>query len=163
MATTPILLPLTTNEQAGHNGATHMAIITADMLTMVTANTVQDLTLMDLVSGDYIVSVWWRLKTAFQDVSDAAFNVTTMSVGDNASPTTFIAATELNVNGTEVFNAASFTAVGPYAAASAIKLRFTSMAAKALNDIDRGEVEIFFIHLRPKILEQATAAQAIAK
>ena len=58
MATTPIVLPLTTNEQAANAAMTHQAIVTADMLTETTTNTAQTLKLIDLNAGDIIGRVW---------------------------------------------------------------------------------------------------------
>lgn len=42
------------------------------------------------------------IRDPLQDVSDAAFNVTTATVGDSAVAARWIPATELNLNGTEV-------------------------------------------------------------
>ncbi len=156
------LWALTTNEQAANNGATHMASIDADDLTETTANTAQTIELLPLLAGDYVIAVWWRLKTAFKDASDAAFNVTTMSVGDTATGVAaHIAAKELNENGTEISEFASFTVVGAYAAADKVAATFNAMSAKSLSTIDVGEVVFFIKVLRPAILEDALGASQI--
>jgi hypothetical protein len=151
-----IVRPLGTQEQAGQTGFTHVAVITADDLTNATAAAAQTITLVTLAAFDVIVKVGWYLKTAFKDVSDTAFNTTTMSVGDIAAVATHIAATELNENGTEIFSHYSNTAVR-YTAADKIAVTFNSMAAKALLNIDVGELHVFFTLLRMSNLAAASS------
>lgn len=155
--------PLTTNEQAGNVGMTHVATISANSLTQASTNTAQTLTLCALKAGDIINKVAWRLKLAFKDVSDPAYNNNTMSVGDTATGVAaHIAAIQVNENGTEVLQGFSNTAVH-YAAADSLTVTFNSMAAKAQNDLDVGEVEIFFSLFRPSRLEQAVSPTNITK
>lgn len=156
-----ICRPLTTNEQAGNVGMTHQAVVTADDLTETTTNTAQTIKLCDLVAGDIINKVAWRLKTPFQDVSDAAFNNDTMSVGDVAAVDTHIAATQVNLNGTEVYTKFSNTAVGPYTTADKVAVTFNAMSAKALANIDKGELHVFFALYRVPTLEQAASGANI--
>lgn len=159
--TTPILTPLTNEESAANNGANWRAVVTADMLTMATANTKQTLKLMDLLTGDIVAAIWWRLKTNFQNSADAAFNSDTLSVGDGSSDTQFIAAKEVNANGTVISEGFSNTAVGPYTAAGVINAVFNSMAAKSLSSINKGEVHFFIRMLRPSLLEKAGTGMSI--
>ncbi len=157
-----ILRPLATNEQAGNDGMTHEAIVTADDLTTAAANTAQTIKLCDLVAGDIILRVATRLKTAFKVSSDAAFNTSTYSVGDNAGVATHIAATEVNANGTPVIEKISTATAGtPYTATDKIAVTFNAMAAKSLLSMNTGELHILFKLLRPSIIEQATSAQTI--
>lgn len=153
--------PLTTNEQADNGGYNHIAVVTADALTQTTANTAQTITLCGIKIGDIIGKVLWRAKTYFKDASDAAFNTTTMSVGDDASVTTYKAAIELNVNGTEVSEGFTNTAVGPYTVASNLTVTFNAMVAKSLSNIDTGEVVILFQLQRIATLEQSTGSMPI--
>jgi hypothetical protein len=160
---TPTLEALSNEESAANNGANWRAIVTADMLTEPATNTAQTVTLMDLIAGDYMLAVWWKLKRAFEDVSDAAFNNNTMSVGDTATGVAaHIAAKQVNVNGTEIESFASFTPVGPYAATDKVSATFNSMAAKALLSLDRGEVHYYIKHLRPSVLTVAQSGIGIA-
>lgn len=157
----PTVRPLALHEIAAHKGFTHMAIVTADDLTTTATNTTQTIKLCDLVAGDILGAIEDNVVVQFKDASDTGFNVTTRSGGDNASATTFYAAAEANANGTVVPVKFSNTAVGPYTAASAVKITFTSMAAKALSDIDRGELHVFFAILRVSQLSNANTASLI--
>jgi hypothetical protein len=156
-----ITRPLGTQEQAGNGGFTHESIVTADDLTQTTVAAAQTITLAVLATNDIILKVGWKLKTAFKDVSDAAYNTTTISIGDNTGVATHIAAFEVNENGTEIFEKYSNTAVGPYTAADKIAITFNSMAAKALFNIDTGEVHVFFQLLRMDTLEKASTGAVL--
>jgi hypothetical protein len=155
--------PLTTNEQAGNSGMTHVCTIDANDLTTAATNTAQTFTLCALKAGDIIIKTAWRLKTAFQNTADAAFNTDTLSIGDTATGVAaHIAAIEVNLNGTEVFQGFNNTAVH-YAAADSLTATFNSMAAKSLKDLNAGEVEIFFQLYRPSVLETSVASTSITK
>ena len=154
--------PLTTNEQAGNAGMTHVATISANDLTVTAANTLQTFTLCTLKAGDIITKVAWRAKTFLKDASDTAYNNNTMSVGHTGDVAAHIAAIQVNENGTEVRQGFSNTAVH-YAAADILTVTVNSMAAKALNDIDVGEIEIFFGLYRPATLANAVTGTAITK
>jgi hypothetical protein len=155
--------PLTANEAALNAGMTHIATITAQELTETTVNTAQTFTLCALKAGDILMKVAWRIKTFFKDASDTAFNTTTLSVGNTATGVAaHVAAIETNVNGTEVRQGFSNTAVH-YAAADSLTVTLNAMAAKALSNIDAGEIEILFQILRPATLEEAAGASLITK
>jgi hypothetical protein len=151
-----LLRPLGTQEQAGQTGFTHVAVITADDLSNATLAAAQTILISPLLAYDVIVKVGWYLKIPFKDLSDAAFNTSTMSIGDNAAVATHIAATEVNENGTEIFSHYSNTAVR-YTAADKIAVTFNSMAAKALLNIDVGELHVFFTLLRMSNLAAASS------
>lgn len=157
--------PLTTNER-GEQDYTHMLEYTADDLTTTTANTAQTLTTpLILGVGDLITRATMHLTTVFQDVSDAAFNTTTMSVGDSVGGVaTVLAATELNVNGTEVIDKSAIPA-GAFgtgvATAMTVTVTFNAMAAKNLNAIDAGVVYIYLQVGRAKQLADAASAGPI--
>lgn len=154
--------PLAEQEAALNGGFTHVATISANDLTMTTANTVQTISICALKAGDVTAKILWRIKTYFTDASDAAFNVTTISFGNTLTSTTaHIAAIEVNSNGTEVRSGFTNTAVGPYVSADSITITFTSMAAKSLSDIDAGELEVLFQIIRPAAIEEAILATAI--
>ena len=153
--------PLATNEIADNGGYTHIASITADDLTTTTASTAQTILIATLATGDAIGKVATRVKTNFANTGDAAFNTTTVTVGDVAAVSTHITAQETNANGTVVSEKFSNTLVGPYPAADKIAATFNSMAAKNLNSLNVGEIEILFQLQRIKSLEQAVAGAAI--
>lgn len=93
-----------------------------------------------------ISDVMLTVEETLQDVSDAGFNSNTVSVGDNSSATTFLGATETNANGSYVKMARMQTqTTGPqvYTAANTLKITVNSMAAKALNDLDRGKISVW--------------------
>ena len=97
-----ICKPLALHEMAAHRGFTHMAIVTADDLTMATVATLQTITICDLVAGDIIAAIEDNVFVNFKDTSDTAFNTTTRSLGDDSAVTTFTSAGEANANGTVV-------------------------------------------------------------
>jgi hypothetical protein len=158
MATGITVRPLCALE-ASDSGATHCATITADALTTTATATAQTLTIVSLKAGDTLSNVFWKLKTTFQDASDAAFNTDTMSVGDtNTGVTKWIAAKEVNENGTEINYFANFVGGAFYTSADSLTVTFNSQTAKALNDLDTGQVELYFHLVRPNRLEKATGA-----
>lgn len=155
--------PLTVNESSLNAGMTHIASVNANDLTNTTNAAATTLTLCTLKAGDIMIKIAWRAKTFFKNSADAAFNTTTMSVGNIATGVAaHIAAIELNENGTEVRQGFVNTAV-MYAAADSLTVTFNSMAAKNLNSLNVGEVEILFEILRPAVLEQAVGAKPITK
>jgi hypothetical protein len=133
-------LPVETKSATGY---THKAIVTHTDLTETTANTAQSITLLTLAAGDTVHSGAYKLVTAFQDTTDAAFNTT--AVTTNAAGSALISATETNVNGTEVFYKAH-TATAPLTATSAstVAASFAAMSAKSLSALNAGEVHFFF-------------------
>ena len=161
MATGIIVRPLSTFE-AADSGCNYMATVTADALTVTATATAQTLTIASLKAGDAIDRIYWKLKTTFQDASDSAFNTDTMSIGDTATGVTkWIAAKEVNENGTESLYFAQFVGGTFYTAADSITMTFNSQTAKALNDLDTGEVELFWHLVRPGRLERASQATPI--
>lgn len=86
-----------------------------------------------------------HLTTPFQDISDAALNTTTCSVGDSVSATHYISAVELNLNGTEVLNTYPGAVENyKYVAADRLVITLGSMAAKSVSNIDKGKAYILF-------------------
>jgi hypothetical protein len=130
-------------ETKAATGYTHKAIVDHTDLTETTANTAQSITLLTLATGDVVHSGAYKLVTAFQDTTDAAFNTT--AVTTNAAGSALISATETNVNGTEVFYKAH-TATAPLTATSAstVAASFAAMSAKSLSALNAGEVHFFF-------------------
>jgi hypothetical protein len=130
-------------ETKAATGYTHKAIVDHTDLTETTANTAQSITLISLAAGDVVHSGAYKLVTAFQDTTDAAFNTT--AVTTNAAGSALISATETNVNGTEVFYKAH-TATAPLTATSAstVAASFAAMSAKSLSALNAGEVHFFF-------------------
>jgi len=141
---------------------THVAILTADDLTQTVVATLQTFTLCALQPGDIIRKTAWYLRVPFQNTLDAAFNTTTVSMGDTAAVTTHLAAAEANLNGTEIIWRVGSVVV-LYTAADILTVTFNSMAAKALSSINRGELLLFFALERLKFVADAIASTVIAK
>jgi len=157
-----IVRPLTTNERAETPGFTHVAVINADDLTQAVAATLQTITLCGLLAGDVLARFQWFLRTPFQNTADAAFNTTTVSVGDTASVATHLAAAEANLNGTEIIHRIGVTSV-LYTANDVLTITFNSQAAKTLLSINRGELLLFFDLQRVKYVADAMAIKAVSK
>jgi hypothetical protein len=155
---------LATQEKAAV-GFTHQLVMTANDLTMVTVNTAQSFNIAALPVGSIIDRALTRLVTPFKDVSDAAFNLTPISVGDTGSATRFCNAQELNENGTEITAPIStlIATPAPYAAGQFLTASFGSMAAKALKDIDVGEVHVFINLIDAKKLSDLQMATPLTK
>jgi hypothetical protein len=132
------------NETKAATGFTHKAIVTHVDLTESTADTDQTIALLSVVAGDVVQKAAFQLVTAFKDASDAAFNDTQVQVGDGNDTDEYIAATQVNENGTEVLFAANVNTV-PYAytAADTVDLLVESMTAKSLSNLDAGEIHIY--------------------
>ena len=125
---------------------THQGVITANDLTQPTAAAAQSFNLAALPVGCVITAVWLRLITPFQKGGaspDAAFNATTVDVGDTGSATRFAAAQQVNANGAFI-TAPQFSATqgGPYAASQFLTVNVNSMAAKSLVNLNIGELHV---------------------
>jgi hypothetical protein len=123
------------NETKAATGFTHKAIVTHVDLTETTADTDQTIALLSVVAGDVVQKAAFQLVTAFKDASDAAFNDTQVQVGDGNDTDEYIAATQVNENGTEVLFAANVNTVPfAYTAADTVDLLVESMTAKSLSN-----------------------------
>lgn len=132
------------NETKAATGFTHKAIVTHVDLTETTADTDQTIALLSVVAGDVVEKAAFQLVTAFSDASDAAFNDTKVQVGDGSDTDEYVAATQVNENGTEVLFAANVNTVPfAYTAADTVDLLVESMTAKSLSDLDAGEIHIY--------------------
>lgn len=123
-------------------GATHCVEIKAEDLTQTTANTAQTLT-MAVEAGEYFKVIGYTLVQAFADASDAAFNTTTLIIGDGGDTDRFLTSSELNVNGTEVIFKGGTGTELVYTTADTVDFTFGSMTAKSLADIDQGRILIY--------------------
>lgn len=145
-----------------NSGFTHRAVFTPNDITMATANTEQVFTLMTTQSQDQIAGVAVLLDVPFQDTADAAYNTTTIRVGDSDTDNKFVTATEMNLNGTEVYYAYNTGASVPTAygaTAKTIVVTFGAQSGKSLTSLKLGRVIILIKLIRPGNLElKATSA-----
>ena len=131
-------------ETKAATGFTHKAVVTHSDITESTADTDQTIALLSVAAGDVVEKAAYKLVTAFSDASDAALNDTKVQVGDGADTDRYIAATQVNVNGTEVLFAANAnTTAYAYTAADTVDLLVESMTAKSLSELDAGEIHIY--------------------
>lgn len=139
------LLLLSTEEKLKHF-ATHVARITHEDLTEATVNTAQDIPLFTTPASKCSVEVVKDvLVTPFKDESDEAFNTNAMIVGDAGDPDRLLASQELNGNGAKVLKKQGTGTAQVYTEATVINANIAAMAAKALANIDTGEVLIYLI------------------
>lgn len=132
------------NETKAATGFTHKAIVTHVDLTQATADTDQTIALLSVAAGDVVNKAAYRLVTPFADASDAAFNDTKVQVGDGTDTDEYVAATQVNVNGTEVLFAANVNTVPfAYTAADTVDLLVESTPAKSLSNLDAGEIHVY--------------------
>ena len=131
-------------ETKSATGFSHKAIVTVADITESAADTDQTIALLSVAAGDVVDKAAYKLVTAFSDASDAALNDTKVQVGDGADTDRFIAATQVNVNGTEVLYAANANTTSyAYTAADTVDLLVESMTAKSLSDLDAGEIHVY--------------------
>ena len=131
-------------ETKAATGFTHKSVVTHTDLTESDADTDQTIALLSVVAGDVVEKAAFQLVTAFKDASDAAFNDTQVQVGDGNDTDEYIAATQVNENGTEVLFAANVNTVPfAYTAADTVDLLVESMTAKSLSNLDAGEIHIY--------------------
>jgi hypothetical protein len=95
-----------------------------------------------VVAGDEVIELFVRLITPFSNSADAAFNSTTIDIGDDVSPTTYATAIQINLNGTFVTNTHIPDKNNVYTAAHQLQIRLNSMAAKTLSSLNRGQIWI---------------------
>ena len=131
-------------ETKAATGYTHKAVVTHSDLTESTADTDQTLSLLALEAGDVVTTAAWKLVTPFKDASDSALNDTKVQLGDSSDDDEYVAATQVNENGTEVLFAANVNTVPfAYTAADTVDLLVESMTAKSLSELDAGEIHIY--------------------
>jgi hypothetical protein len=131
-------------ETKAATGFTHKSVVTHTDLTESDADTDQTIALLSVVAGDVVQKAAYKLVTAFSDASDAAFNDTKVQVGDGNDTDEYIAAKQVNENGTEVLFAANVNTVPfAYTEADTVDLLVESMTAKSLSDLDAGEIHIY--------------------
>jgi hypothetical protein len=131
-------------ESKAATGFTHKVVVTHSDITESTADTDQTIAILSVAAGDIVEKADYKLVTAFSDASDSALNDTKVQVGDGGDTDRYIAATQVNVNGTEVLyaNNANTTAYA-YTAADTVDLLVESMTAKSLSELDAGEIHIY--------------------
>ena len=129
-------------------GFNTLAVLKAAHLTQATANTAQTFTI-PVEPGSIVRKVEGKLVTPFKDADDAAFNSTTIIVGDGGDTDRFMALQELNENGTEIRFPAGTGTVCRYTVADTIDITIGSMLGKSLANIDVGELHLYLdvVHL----------------
>jgi hypothetical protein len=99
-------------------------------------------------AGDTIIQAHLHLVTPFANSADAAFNSTTMSVGDQASATRFFSAVQGNLNGAFVpdsfFNPGSAFIYLVGALPQFLQFTLNSMAAKSISNLTQGKLWVDF-------------------
>lgn len=162
--TTPrILVPLLAQEIVANNGYTHKILLTADHLTETAANTSQVIDVCTMTDGDILAKFEARLVTPFKDSGDAAFNSTAVSFGDGGSATRYISAAQMNENGTEIADPVYGNTAYQYTADGTLRLTVASMADKALNDINTGELLILVQIVETRKFTELIAGVAVLK
>lgn len=136
------IIPLSAEEERA-TGFNKKFVITHADLTEATANTAQTIEMTTLQVGEFVKAAGYKLETPFQDASDTDLNNTTISVGDGASDTRFITATQINENGTEVDYLRTAPTYTYADATDTVDAKFGSMSGKSLSNIDTGEVHVY--------------------
>ena len=134
---------LTAEEERASGGMTHAASLYAADLTETTNNKAQTFTGPITRQGSHVHMGGMYNVTPLKDASDAAFNSCKGEIGDGTDPNRHGGQWELNEKGTEILADVDHSPY-VYVKAGAIVITINSMAGKALNNIDVGEV-VFLI------------------
>jgi hypothetical protein len=136
-----------TIEERAAQGFTHrIDFSTADIPAGIAVNTSQVFStapLPALAASDIIKRIYLHVSTPFAVSTDAAFNSTTLSLGDAGSATRFASAVQINANGTPTIN--TFPGASEnfiYTAAGQLQITLNSMAAKSLSNLNVGKLYI---------------------
>lgn len=137
------LQPLLGEERLGHMPATHIAILTNADLTQASTNTAQVINLMPLIAKQGAEVIKAVLKTPFQNTADSGFNTTAVTIGDSGTANSFLTSMELNVNGSLVYLKFGTGTKTVYTSADNVAITFNSMSAKALVNLNAGELWVY--------------------
>ena len=145
----PQLRPLITNEVVSQNQFTHyMEFKASDIHAGIAVNTPYTLDFATFYTYNRVNNCLLIVQQPFADTADAAFNTTTVSVGEVAAPTGYINAAECNKNAGALVKAAwktgAQTVPKDYAANTVIRFTINAMAAKSLSNLKQGSVIILF-------------------
>jgi len=137
-----------TVEEIAADGFTHRLEFSVSDITAGLANNatmfVNTSPLPVLKAGMVVKRTAVYLNPAFSDASDAAFNSTTLSIGDAGSATRFINAVQININGTEVITSFPGTENTIYTANSQMSITLTPLTGKSCSDLDLGAFYALF-------------------
>ena len=112
-------------------------------LDLTTNSTAQTLELMDLAAGDVVLDCAVRVKTAFKDSADAAFNTLGIEVGDGGDVDRYLASQEVNENGTEVLTKVGTGTRLAYNAADTVDIVVTPTSGKNVAALTTGELMVY--------------------
>lgn len=151
--------PLSEQEQAAHDGYTHLATIGVAELTDTVAGEAQTLDIGNCPVGGQ-VKISAHLPTPF-DSADAAYDTMALTIGDGTTPNSYLASMELNVRGTEVIDKTG-SLVGPTTSTvvTPIRCTFTPKAAKKLSDLTTGLLYLFVKLVDPHQLDALKGASS---
>lgn len=121
---------------------THVIEVTAAMLTEADADTDQIIPLLAVTDGMVVEDVSLIVDVPFKDASDAALNDTKFSLGDGADQALYMAAAQVNENGTEVADKIGTKVRKRYATGDNVDLLAESMSGKSLVNIDIGHAYV---------------------
>lgn len=137
--------PLLTEDVAAL-GANFEVIVDHTDLTEATANTAQTLELFEVDAlYQQVELVRMELLEPFQDTADAANNTLAIEVGDGGDTDRLLTATQINVNGTEVFIKGGTGTRHVFSAADTVDLLAPAPGAgKTLAALNRGKLRLLF-------------------
>lgn len=169
------LLPLSEQEASLCGEFTHMAVLTPDSFlesavaaSAATNNTSVTFPLFTTRRGDYIPAgsgCAFILVTPFQNTADAAFNDVQVRLGDANTDNGFLTATQVNINGTEVYQKYGGGSVLPitYDSAVVVNLIVASMSGKKLSDLNSGRLLILLRLVRiPQAMRESPTGNEVA-
>lgn len=137
--------PLSAHEAALVD-ATHVCEIDHTDLTQATAATAQTIALFSVTANQHNVEcVRFELLVPFQDTADAANNTNTVEIGDGGDTDRLLTATQVNVNGTEVYNKSGTGTKFVSTSDDTIDATFAApTTGKTLLALNRGLLRLYF-------------------
>ena len=138
------LQPLSLEEQQAHDGATHVIFVRASDLTETAVNTDQVFSVLDIEPNVSVRCIYMHLLEAFEDVSDATFNSTTLKAGVTSADESQLTETELNTHASPLMSKEGADLRIIYQTNTELIVTVSAATGKALAELDRGEVAIYF-------------------
>ena len=140
--------PLTIEERAASQMTHRLDFDVSDIPAGIATNTAYTFNTAPLPllrAGMVVKRIHFYLTTPLKNSADAAYNTTTINLGEAGSATRWMSAVELNENGTEVITTFPGAAENTiYTANSQIALTLNSMAAKTLSSLNTGKFYCLF-------------------
>lgn len=137
--------PCMIQESVGHNNATHVVEIEAADLINAEAGAAQDFAVLDGKDQVQVAIAQVLVDRLFEDEADAAFDEVAVIVGDAGNTARFLASLQVAANNAAPKTVSAGTGTTHiYMSDAPVNVRFTPKAGKALANLKKGRIRIYF-------------------